>query len=71
MSIENFYQEEVVIRQLEEKERQAVLQHDIAALERLWAEEFIVNNPDIAKPRRCLDVGPARIDPLRGVRAAN
>src|SRR5690242_1440294 len=37
--------EEDVIRQLEEQERQAVLSEDVAALERLWAEEFIVNNP--------------------------
>ena len=40
-----FNREEDVIRQLEEQERQAVLQQDFAALERLWAEEFIVNNP--------------------------
>jgi len=37
--------EEDLIRQLEEQERQAVLQRDLAALERLWAAEFIVNNP--------------------------
>jgi len=41
----DFDSEEDVIRQLEEQERQAVLQQDLAALERLWAEEFIVNNP--------------------------
>ncbi len=45
MSKENFDSEEDVIRQLEDQERQAVLQQDIATLERLWAEEFIVNNP--------------------------
>jgi ketosteroid isomerase-like protein len=45
MRTENFNGEEDVIRQLEEQERQAVLQQDLAALERLWAEEFIVNNP--------------------------
>jgi ketosteroid isomerase-like protein len=45
MSKENFNGEEDVIRRLEEQERQAVLQQDLAALERLWAEEFIVNNP--------------------------
>ena len=45
MRKENFNTEEDVIRQLEEQERQAVLQQDIATLERLWAEEFIVNNP--------------------------
>jgi ketosteroid isomerase-like protein len=42
---ENFISEEDTIRQLEEEERQAVLQQDLAALERLWVEEFIVNNP--------------------------
>lgn len=45
MGKENFNSEEDVIRQLEEQERQAVLGQDVAALERLWAEEFIVNNP--------------------------
>ena len=45
MRDEDFNSEEDVIRQLEEQERQAVLQQDLAALERLWAEEFIVNNP--------------------------
>ena len=45
MKNENVDSEEDVIRQLEEQERQAVLQQDLTALERLWAEEFIVNNP--------------------------
>jgi ketosteroid isomerase-like protein len=45
MSKENFNSEEDVIRQLEEQERQAVLQQDLTALARLWAEELIVNNP--------------------------
>ncbi len=45
MRTENFDGEEDVIRQFEEQERQAVLQQDLATLERLWAEEFIVNNP--------------------------
>jgi len=45
MRKENFNSEQDVIRQLEEQERQAVLQQDLAALERLWSEEFIVNNP--------------------------
>ena len=45
MRKENFNGEEDVIRQLEEQERQAVLKQDLAALERLWSEEFIVNNP--------------------------
>jgi len=40
-----FNSEEDMIRQLEEQERQAVLQQDLPALERLWSEEFIVNNP--------------------------
>ena len=37
--------EESAIRSLEEQERMAVLNGDIVALERLWAEQFIVNNP--------------------------
>lgn len=37
--------EERTIRSLEEQERIAVLNEDIAALERIWAEQFIVNNP--------------------------
>lgn len=45
MSTEGFNSEEDTIRQLEEQERQAVLKEDTAALERLWSEEFIVNNP--------------------------
>jgi ketosteroid isomerase-like protein len=45
MRKENFKSEEDVIRQLEEQECQAVLNQDLAALKHLWAEEFIVNNP--------------------------
>jgi ketosteroid isomerase-like protein len=45
MTEENFNSDEDVIRQLEEQERQAVLQEDLAALERLWSPDFIVNNP--------------------------
>ncbi len=45
MSTESFTSEEDMIRQLEEQERQAVLKEDTAELERLWSEEFIVNNP--------------------------
>jgi hypothetical protein len=45
MSTGGFSGEEDTIRQLEEQERQAVLSEDTAALERLWSEEFIVNNP--------------------------
>jgi ketosteroid isomerase-like protein len=45
MRKENFNSEEDVIRQLEEQECQAVLNQDLAALKHLWAEEFIVNNP--------------------------
>jgi ketosteroid isomerase-like protein len=37
--------DERTIRALEEQERIAVLNEDVAALERLWAEQFIVNNP--------------------------
>jgi len=33
------------IRALEEQERKAVLDEDTAALERLWSEQLIVNNP--------------------------
>ena len=33
------------IRSLEEQERTAVLHEDIQALERLWSEQLIVNNP--------------------------
>lgn len=36
---------EKTIRALEDQERMAVLNEDIAALERLWTEQFIVNNP--------------------------
>lgn len=45
MSEEKFESDENIIRQLEEDERQAVLQQDVDALQQLWAEEFIVNNP--------------------------
>lgn len=45
MRKENLNSEEDAIRQLEEQERQAVLQGDLDVLERLWSEEFIVNNP--------------------------
>ena len=37
--------EEQTIRSFEDQERTAVLNEDIAALERLWAEQLIVNNP--------------------------
>ena len=37
--------DEKTIRSLEEQERMAVLNEDVAGLERLWADEFIVNNP--------------------------
>ena len=33
------------IRSLEEQERMAVLKEDVSTLERLWSEQFIVNNP--------------------------
>jgi ketosteroid isomerase-like protein len=36
---------EGTIRSLEEEERMAVLNEDVAALERLWSDHFIVNNP--------------------------
>ena len=34
-----------LIRSLEEQERLGVLNRDLAALERLWAEHLLVNNP--------------------------
>jgi len=37
--------DDALIRSLEEQERVAVLNEDVAALERLWSEQFIVNNP--------------------------
>lgn len=37
--------DEAAIRSLEEQERIAVLNEDIASLKRLWSEQFIVNNP--------------------------
>src|SRR4029078_7117525 len=33
------------IRKLEQEESDAVLHSDVAALEKLWAEDFTVNNP--------------------------
>src|SRR5262245_13631427 len=36
---------ESAIRSLEEQERMAVLNEDLQALERLWSEHLIVNNP--------------------------
>jgi ketosteroid isomerase-like protein len=45
MSTQSFSSEEDSVRQMEEQERQAVLNEDTAELERLWSEEFIVNNP--------------------------
>ncbi|MGH9755018.1 MAG: nuclear transport factor 2 family protein [Blastocatellia bacterium] len=37
--------DEKTIRSLEEQERMAVLNEDVAALERLWSDQLIVNNP--------------------------
>jgi ketosteroid isomerase-like protein len=37
--------DENTIRSLEEQERTAVLKEDVPALERLWSERLIVNNP--------------------------
>jgi ketosteroid isomerase-like protein len=36
---------EQTIRKLESEENDAILRNDIAALEKLWAEDFTVNNP--------------------------
>lgn len=33
------------IRALEERERVAVLKEDVSALEKIWSDQFIVNNP--------------------------
>lgn len=42
------------IRALEDQERTAVLARDFPALERLWSEDFIVNNPrnEVSADRR-------------------
>ncbi len=37
--------EAAFIRDLEDQERNAVLQQDVGALERMWSEALIVNNP--------------------------
>lgn len=37
--------DEEVIRVLEDEERAAVLAQDFSALERIWSEDFLVNNP--------------------------
>jgi ketosteroid isomerase-like protein len=37
---------EATIRQLDQQEGQAVVHGDTATLKRLWAPEFVVNNPD-------------------------
>lgn len=37
--------EAAFIRELEDQARNAVLQQDVGALERLWSEALIVNNP--------------------------
>src|SRR5215510_1766048 len=36
---------ESAVRSLDEQERLAVLNEDVPALERLWSEQLIVNNP--------------------------
>ncbi len=45
MNRESSTGDEMMIRQLEEQERQAVLDQDTAALEGIWSEAFVVNNP--------------------------
>lgn len=37
--------DEEVLRALEDQERIAVLTQDFSALERIWSEDFVVNNP--------------------------
>jgi ketosteroid isomerase-like protein len=44
-SEEGLAAKEKTIRSLEEQERLAVLKEDVPALERLWSEQLIVNNP--------------------------
>jgi ketosteroid isomerase-like protein len=38
--------DESLVRSLDDEERVAALQRDVAALERLWSEDFIVNAPN-------------------------
>jgi ketosteroid isomerase-like protein len=38
--------DDVVVRALDDEERQAALKRDIRALERLWSEQFTVNAPN-------------------------
>ena len=38
--------EEEIVRTLDDQERIAALRRDIPALERLWAEDFVVNAPN-------------------------
>jgi ketosteroid isomerase-like protein len=47
---------EATITALEEQERRAVLEQDFASLERIWAEDFVVNTPrsEVAADRGAL-----------------
>lgn len=45
MAQEALATKEATIRSLEEQERMAVLKEDVPALERLWSDRLIVNNP--------------------------
>ena len=42
---DNLSQAEVEIRDLEEKERKAILNHDTTTLKKMWAADFTVNAP--------------------------
>ena len=42
---ENHMSEESIVRSLDEQERVAALARDVATLERLWSDQFIVNFP--------------------------
>jgi len=42
---DNLSQAEVEIRDLEEKERKAILNHDTTTLKKMWAVDFTVNAP--------------------------
>ncbi len=51
--------EEKVVRSLDDQERTAALKRDVAALDRLWSDQFTVNAPNnkvVAGKRAVLDV---------------
>ncbi len=55
---EDHMSEESIVRSLDEQERVAALARDVATLERLWSDQFIVNSPTnevVAGRRAVLD----------------